>query len=280
MNSSPQPVNVGRQYREGNQYMPYATYALMAACLLMFTITGGRGGFGDTSSEVLVQFGSMYPPAVWDGEWWRLISCTFLHGGLMHIAFNMYVLFQIGPAIERTYGLGKFLLIYFVTGWTSSLLSLVWSGANSVGASGAIFGLAGAFLAISLRRRSYWDTFGAQMLIFIGINIAIGFSGTFGNIDNFGHLGGLIGGFVLGNIVPNTLPEFRATPARWAGTVAAVLFFGAITPFAVKMSRQIAYSRVEAEVQQQMNGEQSEPSGEQNDEGRSGARRPNDGRAD
>ena len=278
-------MNVGRQYREGNTFMPYATYAIMAACLLMYTVTGGRGGFGDTSGEVLVQFGSMYPPDVWRGEWWRLISCTFLHGGILHIAFNMYVLYQIGPAIERTYGIGKFLLIYFVTGWTSSLLSLVWSGSNSVGASGAIFGLAGAFLAISLRRRSYWDTFGSQMLIFIGINIAIGFSGTFGNIDNFGHLGGLIGGFILGNIVPNTLPEFRATPARWAGTVAAVLLFGAITPFAVKMSREIAYSRAEAEIKRQMQTDIGQAADGQADDGqadaeRSGERRPNDGRAD
>ena len=223
----------------------------MGACLLMFTITGGRGGFGTTDGEVLIQFGSMFPPLVWQGEWWRLLSCTFLHGGLMHIAFNMYVLYQIGPAIERTYGTPKFLLLYLATGWTSSLMSLVWSGSNSVGASGAIFGLAGAFLAISLRRRSYWDTFGSQMLVFIGINIAIGFSGSFGNVDNFGHLGGLIGGFLLGNIMPNTLPEFRATPIRWAATVAAILVFGALTPFAVKLSQQVAYSRAAAQIEAQ-----------------------------
>lgn len=243
MNPSPQPVNVSRQHRQDSDWIPYATYALIAACLLMFTITGGRGGFGDTDSEVLVQFGSMYPPLVWEGQWWRLLSCTFLHVGFMHIAFNMFVLYQIGPAIERTYGIARFLVIYLVTGWTSSLMSLVWSGSNSLGASGAIFGLAGAFLAISLRRRSYFDAFGSQMLIFIGINIAIGFSGRFGNIDNFGHMGGLIGGFILGNIMPNNLPEFKATPARWAATVAAIFVFLALTPFAVKMSEQVAFSR-------------------------------------
>lgn len=248
MNQSPQPVNVSRQYREQNEHVPYATYALIGACLLMFTITGGRGGFGDTNGEVLVQFGSMFPPLVWDGEWWRLLSCTFLHVGFIHIAFNMYVLYQIGPAIERVYGAPKFLLLYLVTGWTSSLMSLVWSGSNSVGASGAIFGLAGAFLAISLRRRSYFDTFGSQMLIFIGINIAIGFSGAFGNIDNFGHMGGLVGGFILGNLIPNNLPEFKATPARWVATVAAVVIFFAITPLAVKMSQQVDSSRAASQT--------------------------------
>ena len=243
MNSSPQPVNVSRQYRQENEPIPYVTYALMAACLLMFTITGGRGGFGDTNGEILVQFGSLYPPAVWDGQWWRLASAMFLHGGLMHIAFNMYVLYQIGPAIERIYGAPKFLMIYLASGWTCSLASLIWSGGNSVGASGAIFGLAGAFLAISLRRRSYFDTFGSQILVFIGINIAIGFSGAFGNVDNFGHMGGLVGGFILGNLVPNRLPEFKATPIRWAATIAAVLIFGAVTPLAVKMSQQVALQR-------------------------------------
>ena len=221
----------------------------------MFTVTGGRGGFGDTDGEVLVKFGSMLPELVWAGEWWRLISCTFLHGGFMHIAFNMYVLYQIGPAIERIYGAPKFLLLYLATGWTSSLLSLVWSGGNSVGASGAIFGLAGAFLAISLRRRSYWDTFGSQMLVFIAINIAIGFSGSFGNIDNFGHLGGLLGGFLLGNIMPNTLPEFRATPLRWGATVAAVVVFFALTPLAVKLSQQVAFSRATAQQGDSQQGE-------------------------
>ena len=252
MNQSPQPVNVGRQYREQSEYIPYVTYAMMAICLLMFTITGGRGGFGDTDNRVLVQFGSMYSDLVRQGEWWRLMTCTFLHVGFIHIAFNMYVLFQIGPAIERIYGAPKFLLLYLATGWTSSLMSLVWSGGNSVGASGAIFGLAGAFLAISLRRRSYWDTFGSQMLMFIGINIAIGFSGAFGNIDNFGHLGGLIGGFILGNIMPNSLPEFKATPVRWAATAAAVVVFFAITPLAVKLSQQVQDSRDAAYFKEQM----------------------------
>ena len=271
MNSSPQPVNVGRQYRDQNAYIPYVTYAIMAACLLMFTITGGRGGFGDTDGKVLVQFGSMFPPLVWQGEWWRLISCTFLHVGLMHIAFNMFVLYQLGPAIERIYGAPRFIAIYLITGWTSSLMSLVWSGSNSVGASGAIFGLAGAFLAISLRRRSYFDAFGSQMLVFIGINIAIGFSGAFGNIDNWGHMGGfsgafgnidnwghmggLIGGFILGNVMPNTLPEFKATPARWAAAAALFVVFLGLTPLAVKMSQQVAFSR---DVAAQQSFEQDE----------------------
>ena len=245
MNSSPPPVNVSARYRQQSEWMPYATYALIGACLLMFTFTGGRGGFGTTDGTTLINFGSLFPPLVWQGQWWRLGSAMFLHGGLIHIGFNMYVLYSIGPAIERIYGVPKFLLIYLAAGWTCSLASLIWSGGNSVGASGAIFGLAGAFLAISLRRRSYFDAFGSQILGFVAINIAIGFSGAFGNVDNFGHLGGLIGGFILGNIVPNDLPEFKATPARWAATIAAVIAFGAITPLAVNWSQQVALTRAQ-----------------------------------
>ena len=230
MNPSPQPVNVGRQYRQDDAFQPFATYALIGLCLLAFTFTGSRGGFGNTSGAVLVDFGSLYPDYVWQGQWWRLLTAVFLHGGLLHIGFNMYVLYSIGPAIEKIYGIPRFLMIYLACGLTSSLMSLVWSGSNSVGASGAIFGLAGAFLAIALRRRSYWDAFGSQMLFFVGINIAIGFSGTFGNVDNFGHMGGLIGGFILGNIVPNSLPEFKPTTARWAATLAAIVAFMALTP--------------------------------------------------
>lgn len=248
MNSQPYSRST---VRTDNDFQPFATFAIIGICLLMFTFTGSRGGFGNTDGEVLIQFGSLFPPDVWDGQWWRLITAVFLHGGLLHIGFNMYVLYSIGPAIEKIYGIPRFLLIYLASGWTSSLMSLVWSGSNSVGASGAIFGLAGAFLAISLRRRAYWDAFGSQMLFFIGINIAIGFSGTFGNVDNFGHLGGLIGGFILGNIVPNRLPEFKATSALWGATVATLVAILVLTPFAVKMSEQVAISRAAQQMQLQ-----------------------------
>ncbi len=229
-----------------DHFVPYATYVLIAANLLVFAISGSRGGFGDTDFDVLRQLGMLFSPDVWDGQIWRLVSAQFLHGGLMHIGFNMYVLYSIGPELERIYRAPRFLLVYLGAGWMGSLSSLIWSGA-SVGASGAIFGLAGAFLAISLRKRSYFDAFGSQMLFFIGINLAIGFAGFF-NIDNFGHMGGLVGGFILGNIVPNRLPEFKATPARWIATGVAVVAFAALTPFAVQLSQQVALSRAASQT--------------------------------
>ena len=218
-------------------FVPYVTYALIAINLLVFVLSASRGGWGDTDSETLFDLGMLYAPAVWDGQIWRLVSAMFLHGGLMHIGFNMYVLYSIGPELERIYSAPRFLIVYLGAGWMGCLASLIWSGA-SVGASGAIFGLAGAFLAISLRRRSYFDAFGSQMLGFIAINLVIGFAGFF-NIDNFGHIGGLVGGFILGNIVPNHLPEFRSSSMRWAATLAALLVFAALTPVAINLSRQV-----------------------------------------
>ena len=244
MNSQPypgQPIGGGDAatppQRVVDGFVPYATYALIAANLLMFVLSGSRGGFGDTDSETLYDLGMLYAPAVWDGQIWRLFAAQFLHGGLMHIGFNMYVLYSIGPELERIYKAPRFLLVYLGAGWMGCLSSLIWSGA-SVGASGAIFGLAGAFLAISLRKRAYFDAFGSQMLFFIGINLAIGFAGYF-NVDNFGHMGGLVGGFILGNIVPNRLPEFPSTGARWVATAVALLGFGALTPLAIQLSKQV-----------------------------------------
>ena len=223
--------------RIANDFVPYATYALIALNLAMFILSGSRGGWGDTDFGVLRQLGMLFSPDVWQGQYWRLLSAMFLHGGLMHIGFNMYVLYSIGPELERIYSAPRFLIVYLGAGWMGCLSSLIWSGA-SVGASGAIFGLAGAFLAISLRRRAYFDAFGSQMLGFIAINLVIGFAGFF-NVDNFGHIGGLVGGFILGNLVPNRLPEFKSSSMRWAATVAALLVFGALTPVAVNLSRQV-----------------------------------------
>lgn len=223
--------------------VPYATYGLIAINLLIFVVSAGRGGVGNTDPEVLYNMGMLWAPDVWAGQWWRLFTAMFLHAGLMHIGFNGFVLYQIGPELERIYGAPRFVLVYLGAGWIGSLASLIWGGA-SVGASGAIFGLAGAFLAISLRRRAYFQAFGSQMLFFVAINLAIGFSGAFGlNIDNYGHLGGLVGGFILGNIVANRLPEFAPTPTRWALTAAVLLAFVAATPLAVRASEKVLAQR-------------------------------------
>ena len=94
---NPQPFPDAAQPRRATAFVPYATYGLILANLAVFLVSGFRGGVIDTSGQLLHQMGSLFAPDVWNGQWWRLFTAMFLHGGLMHIGFNMYVLYQIGP---------------------------------------------------------------------------------------------------------------------------------------------------------------------------------------
>ena len=244
MNSQPPHQNYSQEEAYFSQpetapdrFRPYAVYALIACNALMFLLSGSRGGWGDTDSETLFRFGSLFAPAIWQGQWWRLASAMFLHGGILHFGLNMWAVHNLGGELERIYGARNFLLLYFGAGWLGGLASLIWSG-NSVGASGAIFGLAGAWLAISLKNKAYFKAFGTQVLGVVLINLVIGFQ-LGANIDNYAHVGGLVGGFLLGNVLPNRLPEFRASRQRWIAAGALLFLIFAATPLAVKISQNV-----------------------------------------
>ena len=251
MNSYPPDPNIAEQNDPENQayfsppatepdrFRPYAVWALIACNVLMFLLSGSRGGWGETDSETLFHLGSLFAPSVWQGQWWRLGSAMFLHGGILHLGLNVWALHNLGAELERIYGSRSFLALYFGAGWLGGLASLIWSG-NSVGASGAVFGIAGAWLAIALRYKAYFREFGAQVLGVVAINLVIGFQ--LPGIDSSAHLGGLVGGFLLGNFLPNLLPEFRATPQRWAATIGLLILFLVATPVAVAISRSVLES--------------------------------------
>jgi rhomboid protease GluP len=141
---------------------------------------------------------------------WRLITATFLHGGLIHIAFNMWVLWDTGRLAERFYGNGQFVLIYFVAGLAGSIASLFFSARTgvSVGASGAIFGVVGCLLAAIFTKSSklppgLMASMRSSMLMFIAYSMVMGF--VVGFIDNAAHIGGLIGGFLMGIVLAEML---------------------------------------------------------------------------
>lgn len=134
-----------------------------------------------------------------NGQYWRLVTPIFLHAGLWHLGLNSYFLYIFGPQTERMFGTLRFTAIYLLSGIAGVIASFALMANRSLGASGALFGLVGAQLVYFYRNRSVRRDASRQLMNIawmIGINLVIGFSpGT--NIDNWGHIGGLIGGLVL-----------------------------------------------------------------------------------
>jgi rhomboid protease GluP len=183
------------------------TRALLIVNIGMFVVEVAAGAGTALAAgpglRTLFDLGAMQPLAIAQGhQYWRLFTAMFLHAGLLHLALNMYGLYLFGSIIEATYGEVKFLAIYFAAGLMASVASFVFSDPHSVavGASGAIFGLLGAWVAFNFRRRG--DAFASAnlrwALMLIGINLVLGFS--IAGIDNFAHLGGLVTGATAGTL--------------------------------------------------------------------------------
>lgn len=156
-------------------------------------------GFLSFKAADLLTWGANYKPATTNGEWWRLLTSIFLHGGLMHLMANMVGLLFVGIVLEPRLGKKSFAVFYLATGIIASLTSLWMHNATvSVGASGAIFGLYGIFLAL-LMTKSFPERFSkaflASTLIFVGYNLLMGLAG---GIDNAAHIGGLVSGLIIG----------------------------------------------------------------------------------
>jgi membrane associated rhomboid family serine protease len=195
----------------------YITPIIMELNILIFILMVFSGlGFLSFNSTDLLNWGANYKPYTMSGEWWRLLSSTFLHGGLLHLFANMYGLLFVGIFLEPRLGKTKYALIYLTTGILASLASLWWHDATvSVGASGAIFGLYGIFLALLLTKvfpKDFSKAFLTSTLIFICYNLLMGFSG---GIDNAAHIGGLVSGFVIGLLLAPSLK--RESPLEEIG---------------------------------------------------------------
>lgn len=190
-----------RNEEKNNKSKPWVTYTLICINVIMYAITAFlSGSIIDSDINVLVLLGAKVNELIATGEYYRLITSMFLHGGLLHLVLNMYALNSIGPLIEKIYGRSKYIFIYFISGIASSLLSYILSDSVSIGASGAIFGLLGTTLvfAVTMRKNAGKD-FLKNIASVIIINLFIGF--TMSNIDNFGHIGGLLGGAITAIIL-------------------------------------------------------------------------------
>lgn len=172
----------------------YFTYWIVCINVIVFFWMSMTGSTNDIVH--LVEYGAKVNAFIADGEFYRLITPLFLHGGIAHIAFNSMALLQMGVETERTFGKWRFLLIYFGSGLIASLGSFLFNDSISVGASGAIFGLFGANLFLfTLDKELYKQLYRLDTLGLIAANIAFGFMVP--SIDNFGHIFGLLGGFLI-----------------------------------------------------------------------------------
>jgi len=210
----------------------WPVYTLVSMNILVFVamaIVYGR--VAEFDMPQLIRWGANYGPATLDGQWWRLVSALFLHADPPHLLANMWVLFSAGRLGRQLYGSGAFLGVYFGAGICGFLFSVAWNPAVvCVGASGAIFGVLGAFIAFLMHQRAqlpaaivraHW----VSTLVFIAYNLVAGAMQP--NIDNAAHVGGLVSGFVLGWLLVRPLDKtLRARFPAWQ-TAASLVFVGA-----------------------------------------------------
>jgi membrane associated rhomboid family serine protease len=208
---------------------PRVTVAIIVVCVLVFLGQGGRIGISEGGGTIYSDF-ALFGPFVHDGDYWRLVTSGFLHSGLIHIGFNMYLLWILGQQLEPAMGSLRFGTLYFTALLCGSFGALVQTTTSPVvGASGAVFGLMGA-LAVELRRRGY-DPFSGGLGGLILINLAIGFIPGF-HIAFGGHIGGLIGGVLAGLAFGEA--ERRRLP--WIGYAACLVLAAAAVVGAIAVS--------------------------------------------
>jgi rhomboid protease GluP len=207
-----------------------------------FAPPSGGGGFGMLFSlmsfdgDTLTRYGSGNNfLLIYRAEWWRLVCPIFLHGGLLHLVFNIYIFAQIAPLLEEEYGPDKLFVCYMFCGVMSFVASeliraYVFRGAvNTVGASGAIFGLVGATLIFGIRRGGqYGAALKGMMLRWTMYFLILGF--LFPGTDNFAHIGGLIAGAGFAALVPSGRSPNAAVVQGWrllalGGAALAVVSF-------------------------------------------------------
>lgn len=195
--------------------------------------------FDDFPASVAIPFGANYGFYTLSGQWWRLVTYMFLHGGIWHIGFNMWCLWDLGQLCESLYGRWTYAAIYFLTGIAAGLTSVGWNpGVMSVGASGAIFGLAGALAAsyylgeFSLPSEAIRPAL-RSLMFFIGFNVLFGigynvFFGGNGGVDNAAHIGGLISGLILGALIARFAPGHDTRRVAVLGLVALGVLGGGL----------------------------------------------------
>ncbi|MHB1278750.1 MAG: rhomboid family intramembrane serine protease [Bacteroidia bacterium] len=204
---------------------------LNIALFILMTISGVNIMLPD--NESLINWGANFRPVTLEGGWWRLITSCFLHIGILHLLLNMYALLYIGLLLEPHLGKIRFATAYLLTGIVASMTSLYWHDLTiSAGASGAIFGMYGVFLAMlttNLIEKSARNALVTSIAIFVGYNLV---NGLKGGIDNAAHIGGLISGIVIGYALIPSLKKPADTKLAYS-TLGLLAAFVLVSSFVV-----------------------------------------------
>ncbi len=204
---------------------------LFVAMMISQSQTSGTGVGLDFDRRTLEVFGGSFR----GGDWWRLITAGFLHGGVLHILMNSWVLFDLGPQVDEAFGTPRYLVLYLVASVTGFLASSYWTQALSVGASAGICGLIGAMIALHTRDGSaYASAMRRQYIQWVIYLLIFGF--VVPNVDNAAHVGGLAGGFALAFVI-GTPRHSEAVESFWKIAAGGTL---ALTAYAfLKMYMQL-----------------------------------------
>jgi rhomboid protease GluP len=212
------------------------TYVLIGICVVVYLLQAGTSYF--LKVDIPAALGVKDNNLIMQGQVWRLLTPIFLHGSILHIGFNMYALFYIGPTLERFYGRWRYLGLFILSGFAGNVISFMFSQYQSLGSSTSIFGLLGAEGVLIYQNREIFGNIArralSQVIIIAVVNLIIGLTP---GIDNWGHIGGLIGGTLFawfggpllqkqGLVPPYTLKDGRGDrEALVAGTAVGGLFF-------------------------------------------------------
>jgi len=217
------------------------TYVILGLNFLLFAVSfmaSARLGeatslLGGIRSDVLLRLGARQSILLFQGQWWRLVVPIFLHGGLLHIAMNTWVLMDIGPQVEELYGSARYLFLYLATGIAGFLASTAWNIYTmrgygiGIGNSGALMGLIGLLLAITTRRGgAYMQMVRGQLLRWVAYILIFGI--LVSGVDNAAHTGGLAAGFLLGRVMADREPATASerTRAYALGWLAGLVVLG------------------------------------------------------
>lgn len=233
---------------------PILSYLLIGINVAVYGILMVLAGFdAGVYGDLLLRYGAKINGNIVLGEYWRLLTPMFLHGGLAHLLLNSFSLYVFGRIAEGLYGRWRFLAIYFAAGIMGNLGSFCFSAYPAVGASGGIFGLFGAMLYLGVRNPEFMKSnFGKDILGLAVLNLAYGFTAS--GIDNFGHLGGLVGGFAVTGILTPAVERFRIN-TRLVSVVALMFisataaWYGLTKPQNMELSYISALMELEADQQ-------------------------------